>query len=101
MALRSRTSGPGTDPRAHQLMGPSSAGFMYSDNGGSGPPVEFLHGGLMNGTLWNDILDPLCNRYRCIVPELPFGAHRTPMSWWAEPSTASRQGAAERCSPRA
>lgn len=52
---------------------------MYSDTGGSGPPVVFLHGVLMNGTLWNDIVDKLCDRYRCIVPELPFGAHRTPM----------------------
>ena len=52
---------------------------MYSDTGGDGPPVVFLHGVLMNGTLWDDIVDPLCDRYRCIVPELPFGAHRTPM----------------------
>ena len=52
---------------------------MYSDTGGSGPPVVFLHGVLMNGTLWNDIVDQLCDRYRCIVPELPFGARRTPM----------------------
>ena len=62
-----------------QLRGPSSAGFMYSDTGGSGPPVVFLHGVLMNGTLWNDVVDGLRDRYRCIVPELPFGAHRTPM----------------------
>ena len=27
-----------------QLMGASSAGFMYSDSGGGGPPVVFLHG---------------------------------------------------------
>ena len=62
-----------------QLMGPSSAGFLYSDTGGTGPPVVFLHGVLMNGTLWNDIVDQLRGRYRCIVPELPFGAHRRPM----------------------
>ena len=62
-----------------QLVGPSAAGFMYSDTGGSGPSVVFLHGVLMNGTLWNDIVDKLCDRYRCVVPELPFGAHRTPM----------------------
>ena len=52
---------------------------MYSDTGGDGPPVVFLHGVLMNGTLWNDVVDRLCSRYRCIVPELPLGAHRTPM----------------------
>ena len=52
---------------------------MYADTGGSGPRVVFLHGVLMNGTLWNDIVDRMRDRYRCIVPELPFGAHRTPM----------------------
>ena len=62
-----------------QLMGPSSAGFMYSDAGGRGPPVVFLHGVLMNGALWDDIVDQLSDRYRCIVPEFPSGAHRTPM----------------------
>ena len=62
-----------------QLRGPSAAGFMYSDTGGSGPPVVFLHGVLMNGTLWSNVIDGLRDRYRCIVPELPFGAHRTPM----------------------
>ena len=34
-----------------ELRGPSSAGFVYSDTGGNGPPVVFLHGVLMNGTL--------------------------------------------------
>ena len=91
-----------------RLMGPSSAGFMYADTGGSGPPVVFLHGVLMNGTLWNDIVDRMRDRYWCIVPELPFGAHRTPMPddadltleslvkmnadflWWARRSVCRR-----------
>ena len=30
-----------------QLRGPSSAGFMYADTGGSGPFVVILHGVLM------------------------------------------------------
>ena len=62
-----------------KLKGPSSAGLMYSDSGGGGPVVVFLHGVLMGGTLWSDVVDGLRGRYRCIVPELPFGAHRTPM----------------------
>ena len=62
-----------------QLRGPSAAGFMYSDTAGNGPPVVFLHGVLMNGTLWSEVVGGLGDRYRCIVPELPFGAHRTPM----------------------
>ena len=72
-----------------QLVGPSSAGFMYQDTGGDGPPVVLLHGVLMNGTLWDGIVDRLRDRYRCIVPELPFGAHRTPMPDDADLTLAS------------
>lgn len=52
---------------------------MYSDTGGDGPVVVLLHGVLMNGSLWDEVVEGLRDRYRCIVPELPFGAHRTPM----------------------
>ena len=62
-----------------RAMETSSSGLVYSDTGGGGPVVVFLHGVLMNGTLWDDVVDRLRGRYRCIVPELPFGAHRTPM----------------------
>ena len=62
-----------------RLEGPTKAGFLYSDTGGDGPVVVFLHGVLMNGTLWSPIVDDLRHRYRCIVPELPFGAHSRPM----------------------
>ncbi len=62
-----------------QLRGPSSAGLMYSDTGGDGPAVVLLHGVLMGGSLWDGVVNRLRDRYRCIVPELPFGAHRTPM----------------------
>lgn len=52
---------------------------MYSDTGGDGPVVVFLHGVLMNGTLWSSVADELGHDYRCTVPELPFGAHSRPM----------------------
>ena len=52
---------------------------MYSDSGGDGAAVVLLHGVLTNGTLWDPVVAGLRDRYRCIVPELPFGAHRTPM----------------------
>ena len=67
----------GKSPR--KLEGPTAAGLMYSDTGGDGPVVVLLHGVLMNGTLWDEVVDGLRDRHRCIVPELPFGAHRTPM----------------------
>ena len=62
-----------------QLERPTAAGLMYSDTGGDGPVVVLLHGVLMNGTLWDTVVGGLRDRYRCIVPELPFGAHTTPM----------------------
>ena len=38
-----------------------------------------LHGVLMGGSLWDTFVEGLRDRYRRIVPELPFGAHTTPM----------------------
>jgi len=62
-----------------QPEGPTTAGLMYSDTAGDGPVIVFLHGVLMNQTLWDEVVDGLRDHYRCIVPVLPFGAHRTPM----------------------
>ena len=53
---------------------------MYTDTGGDGPVVVLLHGVLIGGSLWDEVVDSLRKSYRCIVPELPFGAHRTPMA---------------------
>ena len=61
------------------LKGPTTAGLIYSDTGGTGPVVVLLHGVLMNGAVWTEVVDALRGRYRCIVPELPFGAHAKPM----------------------
>ena len=62
-----------------QFEGPTAASLMISDTGGDGPVVVLLHGVLMNGTLWDTVVEGLGDRYRSIVPELPFGAHTTPM----------------------
>ena len=62
-----------------QLEQPTTADFRFSDTGGDGPVVVLLHGVFMNGSLWDKIVGGLRDRYRCIVPELPFGAHLTPM----------------------
>ena len=72
-----------------QPQGPTTAGLMYSDTGGDGPVVVLLHGVLMNGSVWKDIVDGLRDRYRCIVPELPFGAHGRPMPDGADLSLGS------------
>lgn len=47
---------------------------------GSGEPIVFVHGLLVNGHLWRKVVPALATRYRCIVPDLPLGSHRTPMA---------------------
>ncbi len=50
----------------------------YTDTGGPGPAVVFVHGLLMDGTLWDGPVAELTG-HRCVVPTLPLGAHRQPM----------------------
>lgn len=47
---------------------------------GSGEPIVFVHGLLVNGLLWRKVVPPLASSFRCIVPDLPLGSHATPMS---------------------
>jgi len=42
---------------------------------GSGEPLVFIHGLLVNGDLWRKVVPTLAKNYRCIIPDLPFGAH--------------------------
>jgi len=51
----------------------------YEDTGGSGPTLVFSHGVAMNGTVWRDVVADLRRDHRCVVPDLPLGAHRLPM----------------------
>src|SRR6266545_4046167 len=51
----------------------------YRDSGG-GPPVVFVHGLLVDGTLWRKVTPLLDGATRSIVPDLPLGSHRTAMN---------------------
>lgn len=43
---------------------------------GTGEPIVFVHGVLVNGGLWRDVAPPLAEAaYRCIMPDLPLGGH--------------------------
>jgi pimeloyl-ACP methyl ester carboxylesterase len=50
----------------------------YQDTGGDGPTIVFLHGLLMDSTLWDEVIAELVAGARCIAPTLPLGAHRHP-----------------------
>ncbi len=43
-----------------------------------------LHGLLMDGRLWTDVVDDLSADFRCVVPTLPLGAHTLPMQAGAD-----------------
>ena len=54
---------------------------------GSGEPIVFVHGVLVNGDLWRNVVPPLAEHYRCITPDWPLGAHPEPMNANADLST--------------
>lgn len=47
---------------------------------GTGEPIVFVHGLLVDGRLWRDVAPHLAERYRCIVPDWPLGSHRTALA---------------------
>lgn len=42
---------------------------------GSGEPLVFVHGLLVNGDLWRKVVPGLSRDYRCITPDWPLGSH--------------------------
>jgi pimeloyl-ACP methyl ester carboxylesterase len=58
----------------------SAGAVEYLDTGGSGPTLVFLHGLLMDSSLWDATIAALRTEHRCIAPTLPLGAHRRAMT---------------------
>ena len=47
----------------------------YSESGpADAPPVVFVHGAFVDGTLWRKVVPGLDDSFRCIVPDLPLGS---------------------------
>ena len=46
---------------------------------GSGPVIVFVHGYLVDGRLWDGVVDALADRFRCIAPTWPMGAQQVAM----------------------
>ena len=61
--------------------------IRYRDTG-AGKPLVFVHGLLVDGTLWRKVTPLLDGEFRCVVPDLPLGSHRVPMSPDADLSPA-------------
>lgn len=51
------------------------AGTVRYRDTGTGPVVVFVHGVFVNGLLWRKVVAPLSTHFRCVVPDLPLGAH--------------------------
>ncbi|OZM80067.1 alpha/beta fold hydrolase [Pseudonocardia sp. MH-G8] len=57
-----------------------SAGTVeYTDTGGDGPVLVFLHGVTVAPSVWRHVVAGLSDEYRCVLPHLPLGSHRRPM----------------------
>jgi pimeloyl-ACP methyl ester carboxylesterase len=55
------------------------SGTIRYREAGAGSAIVFVHGYLVDGRLWDGVIPALADRFRCIVPDLPFGAHRVAM----------------------
>jgi pimeloyl-ACP methyl ester carboxylesterase len=53
--------------------------IRYRDEG-SGDPIVFVHGFLVDGELWRDVAARLAPDFRVIVPDWPMGSHEVPLA---------------------
>ena len=56
-----------------------TAGTVRYRDTGSGLPIVFVHGLLVDGTLWRKVTPLLESSFRCIAPDLPLGSHSVAM----------------------
>ncbi len=47
---------------------------------GAGKPIVFVHGYLVDGRLWDGVVDRLSDRFRCLAPDWPLGAQQVAMN---------------------
>lgn len=56
------------------------AGRIRYREAGEGKPIVFVHGYLVDGRLWDGVVDSLSDRYRCFAPDWPIGAQQVAMN---------------------
>lgn len=71
----------------HRLVETVAGPVRYREVG-DGPTLVFVHGALVAGDVWGPVVDLLADRHRCVVPDLPLGAHRWPARAAADLSLA-------------
>jgi len=59
---------------------------------GSGEPIVFVHGLLVDGRMWEGVAKRLSSDHRCIVPDWPMGSHSAPMKPHADLSPTGHAG---------
>jgi pimeloyl-ACP methyl ester carboxylesterase len=56
------------------------AGRIRYREAGEGRPIVFVHGYLVDGRLWNGVVERLSDRCRCLAPDWPLGAQQVAMN---------------------
>jgi len=56
------------------------AGTIRYREAGQGKPIVFVHGYLVDGRLWDGVVDRLSDRFRCLAPDWPIGAQQVAMN---------------------
>jgi pimeloyl-ACP methyl ester carboxylesterase len=54
-------------------------GGMRAFSAGSGEPIVFVHGALVNANLWRKVVPLLAPDFRCVTLDLPLGSHELAM----------------------
>jgi pimeloyl-ACP methyl ester carboxylesterase len=56
------------------------AGRIRYREAGAGKPIVFVHGYLVDGRIWEGVVDRLADRYRCLAPDWPIGSQQIAMN---------------------
>ena len=57
----------------------TSGGVMRAFQAGTGEPLVFAHGALVNANLWRKVVPLLAPDFRCVTLDLPLGSHELAM----------------------
>jgi haloalkane dehalogenase len=87
---RPQPSPPGFMPLARRRV-TTAAGEVAAVDKGSGPPLVFLHGGVIASDYWRNIIPELSDNYRCLAVDLPGTGSSTKSQRDGDPYTLESQ----------